>query len=60
MKKLVSILLALTLCLGTCLMLTSCGDKTDYTVGICQLMTPNVRPFDFKLLSSASYRNADI
>ena len=38
MKKLVSILLALILCLGTCLMLTSCGDKTDYTVGICQLM----------------------
>ena len=38
MKKLVSILFALTLCVSTCLMLTSCGDKTDYTVGICQLM----------------------
>lgn len=38
MKKIVSLILALTLCLGVCGALASCGDKADYTVGICQLM----------------------
>lgn len=38
MKKIVSLILVLTLCMGTCLTLTSCGDKKSYTVGICQLM----------------------
>ena len=39
MKKLVSLVLALALCAGSCLALTACGeDKVDYTVGICQLM----------------------
>ncbi len=59
MKKILSIVLALALCLGTVLMLASCGDteettngeettvaepvtvdtsKTNYVVGICQLM----------------------
>ena len=38
MKKIVSLLLALTLSVGACLSLTACGDETDYTVGICQLM----------------------
>ena len=38
MKKIVSLVLALLLCAGTCLALASCGDKADYTVGICQLM----------------------
>ena len=37
MKKLVAIMMTLVLCIG-CLALTACGDKTDYTVGICQLM----------------------
>lgn len=38
MKKLAALVLALVLCAASCLMLTSCGEKTDYTVGICQLM----------------------
>ena len=38
MKKIVSLILALTLCLGVCGALASCDDKADYTVGICQLM----------------------
>lgn len=37
MKKLISLMLVLTLCLGTCLLFGSCGNKTDFTVGICQL-----------------------
>ena len=41
MKKVVSLILALVICIGSCFMLTSCsseqGDAT-YTVGICQLM----------------------
>ncbi|MBQ3146204.1 MAG: ABC transporter substrate-binding protein [Oscillospiraceae bacterium] len=37
MKKLVSFILALVLCLG-CLALTGCGEKVDFTVGVCQLM----------------------
>ncbi|MBQ4258959.1 MAG: ABC transporter substrate-binding protein [Lachnospiraceae bacterium] len=38
MKKVVSLVLALVMCTGACLTLTSCGEKTDFTVGICQLM----------------------
>ena len=38
MKKVLSLILALTLCLTGCLMLSSCGETADYTVGICQLM----------------------
>lgn len=38
MKRLVSLILSLILCAASCLTLSSCGEKTDYTVGICQLM----------------------
>ena len=38
MKKLISLILALTTCVGVCLSVSSCGKKTDYVVGICQLM----------------------
>lgn len=40
MKKIISLILALVMCLGTCLAVTSCGgdDGADYTVGVCQLM----------------------
>ena len=39
MKKVLSLILALTLALGVCLAFTSCGEKSDsYQVGICQLM----------------------
>ena len=38
MKKLLSLLLVMVLCLGMCAAFTSCGEQTDYTVGICQLM----------------------
>ena len=39
MKKLLSLVMALILCAGTCMVLASCGkDGADYTVGICQLM----------------------
>lgn len=38
MKKLLSLALALILCVGTGLTLTSCEKKADFTVGICQLM----------------------
>ena len=38
MKKIVSLILALTLCVGTCLALTGCEKKADFAVGICQLM----------------------
>ena len=39
MKKVLSLILALTLSLGVCLAFTSCGkDSTVYQVGICQLM----------------------
>ena len=38
MKKIVSVILALTLCLGTAISLTSCKkQKVDFTVGIVQL-----------------------
>lgn len=42
MKKIISLLLVLTMMLGVCLATTSCGgddeESADYTVGICQLM----------------------
>ena len=38
MKKAISLVLVLTLCLGFCLPMTSCGSAADFTVGICQLM----------------------
>ena len=42
MKKMVSLILTLSLCIGACLTMTACGGgdtaKADYTVGICQLM----------------------
>lgn len=39
MKKILSAILVLTLCVGACFALTSCGEQKDvYTVGICQLM----------------------
>lgn len=39
MKKIVSIILVLALCVGSCFALASCGSKEEvFTVGICQLM----------------------
>lgn len=38
MKKFLSLALVLVLCISTCLAMTACEDKADYTVGICQLM----------------------
>ncbi len=38
MKKIVSIVLALTPCLSLCVSLTACGGDSGITVGICQLM----------------------
>ena len=38
MKKIVSLILVLALCIGGCVSLTACGEKADFTVGICQLM----------------------
>ena len=38
MKKLLSLMLVAVLCVSACLCITSCGETTDYTVGICQLM----------------------
>lgn len=38
MKKILSVVLALVLCLSTGLMFTACSSGADYTVGICQLM----------------------
>lgn len=41
MKKVVSLMLALVLCLGSCFALTSCtSNKSDekYQIGICQLV----------------------
>ncbi len=37
MKKIVSVILALVLCLS-CMAMTACEKKADYSVGICQLM----------------------
>ncbi len=38
MKKILSVLMAAVLLATACLFFASCGEKTDYTVGICQLM----------------------
>ena len=38
MKKLLSVVLAVALLATAALSLASCGERTDYTVGICQLM----------------------
>ena len=38
MKKIVALTLALMLTLTLCVFTASCGEKTDYTVGVCQLM----------------------
>jgi putative ABC transport system substrate-binding protein len=38
MKKFLSLILVLIICVGACLSFSSCGDKADFTVGICQLM----------------------
>ncbi len=39
MKKILSVALAIVLCLTACLALASCdSNKVDYTVGVCQLM----------------------
>ena len=38
MKKIISLILALAICAIPCVSLTSCDQKTDFTVGICQLM----------------------
>ena len=38
MKKVLSLILVLALCVGACLSLTGCNSGADYTVGICQLM----------------------
>lgn len=38
MKKILSIILAFTLCISMCALATSCSGGSDFTVGICQLM----------------------
>ena len=38
MKKILSIVMAAVVLCTACLSLASCGEKADYTVGICQLM----------------------
>lgn len=40
MKKIVSLILALAMCVGVCLSMSACSgeEKADFTVGICQLM----------------------
>ncbi len=38
MKKVFSLILVLTLCLGAALTLSSCGNGADYTIGICQAL----------------------
>ncbi len=38
MKKLLSILMAAVLSVSACFALSSCGESTDFTVGVCQLM----------------------
>lgn len=37
-KKILSLMLVLALCVSTCISFTGCGNKADYTVGICQFM----------------------
>ena len=38
MKKVLSLVLAIALCACACISLSACGESTDFTVGICQLM----------------------
>lgn len=38
MKKAVSLIMALVLCIGVCFAFTSCSEKADFNVGVCQLM----------------------
>lgn len=38
MKRIVSLILVLALCVGTCGLLAACDKKADFTVGVCQLM----------------------
>ncbi len=38
MKKIMSVMLVLALCLGICMSFAGCGESTDFTVGVCQLM----------------------
>lgn len=38
MKKVLSMVLVLALCVALCLTATSCGSTADFTVGVCQLM----------------------
>lgn len=39
MKRTIALVLSMVICLSMCLGLSACGgEKTDYTVGICQLM----------------------
>lgn len=38
MKKITSLILAIIMCVACCLSFAACGEKTDFTVGICQLM----------------------
>ena len=38
MKKIISLITIVAMCVCLMASLTSCGDKTDFTVGICQLM----------------------
>ncbi len=38
MKKIISLITILVMCVCLMASLTSCGEKTDFTVGICQLM----------------------
>lgn len=38
MKKVISLILALVMCVGACFTMSACGKKADFTVGICQLM----------------------
>jgi len=37
-KRIISLILALVMCVGVCLTMTSCGEEYDYTVGVAQLM----------------------
>lgn len=38
MKKLIALLMAVVIMVTLCVSLTGCGEKTDFTVGVCQLM----------------------
>lgn len=38
MKKVISLVMALTVCVGACLFATSCSGSADFNVGVCQLM----------------------